>query len=130
MKVGCIWLNYKYLPVNLVVVWKFDQMRKLFFVLDWQCHAVIGGWCETYSDMNSKSEVRYSYVSPSIGLNGLLNPSSTEVSWVMAKAAIYVMRRIGSCSAEACCNNSWYSKVWAYFCKIEVGSFKKTGTVI
>jgi hypothetical protein len=60
----------------------------------------------------------------------LLKPSARLVSWIITHEPINKILENGSVPSEACCNRDAYSNIWAYFCNIESGSLKKTGTVI
>ena len=59
----------------------------------------MGGWCDTYSDINSISLFINSNVSPRIGLNGLENDFSTTVHYVEANTDIIANLLDGSFSS-------------------------------
>lgn len=83
-----IWVNpslYKTIPVPL----NFDfacTVADISNVGAMQYAADIGGWCDTYSERNMKSQVTSSYVSPRIGLNGLSFLFMLEAYYATLKA--------------------------------------------
>ncbi len=83
-----IWVNpslYKTIPVPL----NFDfacTVADISNVGAMQYAADIGGWWDTYSERNMKSQVTSSYVSPRIGLKGLSFLLMLEAYYATLKA--------------------------------------------